>query len=114
MASVQIGSIHSESFSLSCFQTGQNHISVNLRSDLFNSDSSDWLCSCSSLQVPLDETRYFSEGTGHTELFNIRRLQHGVAYTPASTFLFQEPGYNTVITDIDILAREVGAVERTP
>jgi len=104
MASVQIGSIHSESFSLSCFQTGQNHISVNLRSDLFNSDSSDWLCSCSSLQVPLDETRYFSEGAMHSELFNIRRLQHNAQFRPETTYLFQEPGYADVTTDIDALA----------
>ena len=98
MATVNVGSLHSDSHSFTVFQTGQNYVDLQLRNDLFNSDSSEWLCAVESLQVPLDSTRYFSGGA-HTALFNIRRLRHGVVYQPQTTHLFQESATD-IVTDI--------------
>lgn len=98
MATVNVGSLHSESQSFSVFQTGQNFCDIALKNDLLNSDSSEWLCSVQTLQVPLDGTRYFSGGD-HTTLFDIRRLQDGEAFTARNTHLYQESPTDTV-TDI--------------
>ena len=97
MATVNVGSLHSDSHSLSVFQTGQNFCDVSLRNDLLNSDSSEWLCAVESLQIPLDGTRYFD--TTKTELFNIRRLQHGKQWRDGLTHLYEE-SYTDQITDI--------------
>ena len=74
---------------------------ISLKNDLFpsDSDSSEWLCAIQSLQVPLDETRYFSETT--PTLFNIRRLRHGVPWTEVNTHLMQEAAFPAhVVTDL--------------
>ena len=98
MATVNVGSLHSDSHSLTVFESGRNFCDVALRNDLLSSDSSEWLCAVESLQVPLDGTRYFSGGK-HTELFNIRRLQHNQTYRPHYTHLYQQTATDTV-TDI--------------
>ena len=99
---VNSGSPHSESFSITVFQTGKSSLDVSLRSDLFpsESDASEWLCGIESLQVPLDETRYFSEST--PTLFNIRRLRHGVAGIPARTHLMREAPFGAAHTLSDL------------
>ena len=94
MATVNVGSLHSDSHSLSVFQTGQNFCDISLRNDLLNSDSSEWLCAVESLQIPLDGTRYFDDRK--PELFNIRRLQHGETFRPETTHLYQESATDAV------------------
>ena len=96
MATVNVGSLHSQCKSVTIFQTGSNVCTVHLRNDLLDSDSSEWLVACESLQVPLDGTRYF-DGV-NTELFNIRRLRHNIAEIPANTHLYQETATD-VVTD---------------
>ena len=106
MATVNVGSLHSASHSLQVFQSGQNFCDIQLKNDLFTSDSSEWVCSVESLQVPLDGTRYFS-GPPHTELFNIRRLQHGKIFRPEMTHLFQERAGDV---DIDIVNADPASI----
>ena len=53
MAFVNVGSLHSESKSLTVIQQGKSTVSVALRNDLLSSDSSEWLIAYESLQVPL-------------------------------------------------------------
>ena len=98
MATVNVGSLHSDSHSLSVFQTGQNFCDVSLRNDLLNSDSSEWLCAVESLQIPLDGTRYFDNQK--TELFNIRRLQNNQQFRDPLTHLYQENALVDAITEI--------------
>ena len=98
MATVNVGSLHSDSHTLSVFQTGQNFCDVSLRNDLLNSDSSEWLCAVESLQIPLDGTRYFDNQK--TELFNIRRLQNNQQFRDPLTHLYQENALVDAITEI--------------
>ena len=98
MATVNVGSLHSDSHSLSVFQTGQNFCDVSLRNDLLNSDSSEWLCAVESLQIPLDGTRYFDNKK--TELFNIRRLQNNQQFRDQLTHLYQENALVDALTEI--------------
>jgi len=99
MAFVNVGSLHSESKSLTVIQQGKSTVSVALRNDLLSSDSSEWLIACESLQVPLDGTRYF-DGV-NTELFNLRRLRHNTPFTVANTYLYDPSA--TIATDISAL-----------
>ena len=97
---VNSGSVHSESFSLSVYQNAQNYIDITLRNDLLPTQSDQWVCGVSSLQVPLDDTRYLDES--FPTLFNLRRLRHNVLFTPANTHFYQEPQLFPahVVTDI--------------
>ena len=90
MAQINVGSLHSESFSVSVYQTGKNNVDIDLRNNLFTSDSSEWLCAVESLQIPLDETTYFDESPENRMLFNIHRLQDGRDWDRTHSYLYPE------------------------
>lgn len=91
MATVDAGRVASETFSLTIYQTGKGKIDTSLRSDLFPGTQSDkWVCGVSSLQVPLDGTRFLDER--HPNLLMLRRRTPGPP--PFATYTHLYPEFN--------------------
>ena len=87
MTQVNVGSINSETFSLSVFHSGSSKVNVMLTNDLLPSDSQEWLVGVHSLTAPLDSTRYLDEQ--HGELFMLCRIKQGLPFT-ANNYLLAE------------------------
>ena len=95
MAIVDVGKTHSESISVSVFQSGTNRCDVNLKNALFGDtvQSDQYTCAVQSLQVPLDGTTYLSDQPENALLCSLRRRQDGAPYDPYNTHLLSDnPG----------------------
>jgi hypothetical protein len=99
MAQVNVGSINSETFSLSVFHSGSSKVNVMLTNDLLPSDSQEWLVGVHSLTAPLDSTRYLDEQ--HGELFMLCKIKQGLAFTEDNYLLLEQtvPGYPGVVSN---------------
>ena len=90
MAVVDVGKSHSESISVSIFQSGTNRCDVQLKNALFgDTEQSDaFVVGVASCQVPLDGSTFLSDTVENATLMSVRRRRNAVAFTANLTHLF--------------------------
>ena len=89
MATVDVGKTHSESISVSVFQTGSSRLETNLNFSLFgdNIQSDEYVVGVESCSVPLDATTYLSDQPENALLVSLKRRRNGVAWSEERTAL---------------------------
>ena len=89
MAVVDVGKTHSESLSVSVFQTGSSRLESNLNYSLFgdNVQSDEYVVGVESCSVPLDATTYLSDQPENALLVSLKRRRNGVAWSEERTAL---------------------------
>ena len=89
MAVVDVGKAHSESISVSIFQSGSNRCDVMLKNALFGDtvQSDEYVVGVQSCQVPLDGSTFLSDTRENALLISIKRRRHAINFEENRTVL---------------------------
>ena len=110
MAIVDVGKTHSESISVSVFQTGTNRCDVILKNALFGDiiQSDEYVVGVESLQCPMGGTTYLSSEPHNALLVSIRRRRDGEPFDVPHTHLYPD-----TIADQGVFGPDADAEERS-